>query len=695
MAHKNLLTVHKTGRARAQTNKTGGAGFDNIRENIDPHVRTKAVTTSEGTIQDTPTDEKDLVNKEYVDAQATRQAVELFLTTNASDIGGYDDLDIDVSPDAETTIQQTITAGSTTLINAFASQLNEEEINALEILESGIYDLHIHAEASFPNGMTIYYEFYHRTAGGVETLLGTSHDSDTLGLTEVEIDLHANVSTDTNFISGDRIVVKVYGRNTGAANKDITIHMEGDTVSRTEFPGFISPTFVPDHATDHEVGGGDLVDHDNITSGTIASHDTNATGTQLNTLTDNSMADTLHRHSELSASDGSPDAVVSLDANGAATFTNIIYADGNVGGLGLDVLRSANISINLNVGQDATVDRNIIVGGTVDGIDIATDVAANTTHAANNNQAHTDYLKNDADDSTTGGLNIAGDVGIGTTGPLSNLEVKDSALTGATITISNTGGSSTANEARGALDFYNADTSSGGPGVTGKILSKTVDVFGRGSILDFEVGSTGPGNRATVLSINPLTTVVNGVTANRSIFTPDGLLMGRGTTSNNEEGGKVYWGWDSGPYITSFRNHVSDGDVQGLKFYTHGSLTFGDAADLGMTIQADGNIGVGTTGTTANTNRIFNNAESDTYLEFTKNNPVVAISSIALHVNGANQLVITDTAGVDKCTITPNTDVVGDLTAGTIQADNGFTGSFTEHTGKTVTVVGGIITTVV
>ena len=102
-----------------------------------------------GTIQHTPTEEKDIVNKEYVDSIATRQVVELFLTTNASDIGTYDDLDIDVSPDAETTIQQTITANSTTLINSFASKLGEEEINALEILENGIYDLHIHAEADF------------------------------------------------------------------------------------------------------------------------------------------------------------------------------------------------------------------------------------------------------------------------------------------------------------------------------------------------------------------------------------------------------------------------------------------------------------------------------------------------------------------------------------------------------------------
>ena len=50
---------------------------------------------------------------------------------------------------------------------------------------------------------------------------------------------------------------------------------------------------------------------------TVASHaDTSATGAELNTLTDDSMGDALHRHSELSAIDGTPDAVVKVDAVG-------------------------------------------------------------------------------------------------------------------------------------------------------------------------------------------------------------------------------------------------------------------------------------------------------------------------------------------------------------------------------------------
>jgi hypothetical protein len=63
---------------------------------------------------------------------------------------------------------------------------------------------------------------------------------------------------------------------------------------------------------------------------TIASHtDTSATGAELDILTDNSIADALHRHSELVASDGSPDPALSIDANGHAWMADglIFYTD--------------------------------------------------------------------------------------------------------------------------------------------------------------------------------------------------------------------------------------------------------------------------------------------------------------------------------------------------------------------------------
>jgi len=89
------------------------------------------------------------------------------------------------------------------------------------------------------------------------------------------------------------------------------------------------------HAPTHAVAGTDPVtithaqttgrgtDDHHAQSHTVASHnDTSATGAQLDTLTDDSMADALHRHSELSASDGSPNPVLSVDADGNVGINN-------------------------------------------------------------------------------------------------------------------------------------------------------------------------------------------------------------------------------------------------------------------------------------------------------------------------------------------------------------------------------------
>ena len=401
---------------------------------------------SHGGVLATPTQELNPVNKEYVDS-LVRGNVELFLTEDASDIGTYFDLTIDETGNAEENTTQAITGNSTNLIAAYASILDETEIDAITALESGIYTTHIHASANFPVGMKIYFEFYKRTAGGTETLLGTSHDSDTLSATESQEELHASITEDLSWTAGDRIVVKIYGRNDNAATKNITIFVEGDTLSRVAFPAFIPPTFVGPH--------------------TIASHsDTTATGAELETLTDNSMADSLHRHSELSASDGTPDQALTVDANGRVNISYDLIVDSNL--LFVDVapgfvgIGTATPGEMLDVVGNAEINGNIIVTGTVDGINIATDVAANTlkdtnvttnitvveaptnvdiqssdgtndtiaaadvtnagvmtttmydehvvntAHAIDNTQAHTDYLLNSAADVGVG-LSLTGD----------------------------------------------------------------------------------------------------------------------------------------------------------------------------------------------------------------------------------------------------------------------------------------------
>lgn len=187
-----------------------------------------------------PVNEIDYTNKAYVDNVAARSEIDVFLTENASDIGGYFDLEVNVITATKEDIVQSITANSTTLIASFASILGEAQINEIRLLESGIYALHIHAEGQVINNLLLYCEFYKRTSGGVETLLGTSHDSSILTTSEAEYDVHASITFDTLWVSGDRFIIKVYGRNNGAAAKNITIYMEGETATRAEFPGFIS-----------------------------------------------------------------------------------------------------------------------------------------------------------------------------------------------------------------------------------------------------------------------------------------------------------------------------------------------------------------------------------------------------------------------------------------------------------------------
>lgn len=100
-----------------------------------------------------------------------------------------------------------------------------------------------------------------------------------------------------------------------AINQTYLVGQSGDnTGDQTSIVGITGTMAQFDTAV---TNGNFMYDGDAPQAHNIASHsDTSATGTELNTLTDNSMADTLHRHSELSASDGTPDKAWSVNATG-------------------------------------------------------------------------------------------------------------------------------------------------------------------------------------------------------------------------------------------------------------------------------------------------------------------------------------------------------------------------------------------
>lgn len=87
-------------------------------------------------------------------------------------------------------------------------------------------------------------------------------------------------------------------------------------------------------------------------SHTVASHsDTTATGVELETLTNDSMADTLHRHSELSASDGTPNTAVSVDADGNVTMSYNATVSGALGVTGATTLSTIGLSSGTTINE--------------------------------------------------------------------------------------------------------------------------------------------------------------------------------------------------------------------------------------------------------------------------------------------------------------------------------------------------------
>jgi len=287
----------------------------------------KTISTRQGTITHIPTEHNDIVNKQYVDDSIPAN-LSLFFTENGSDIGGAY-LDMEVSPvtDAEENTLTAIPANSTgTLMATFATLLNDSVISGIVELPIGVYGFHIHCQASSAAKLSMYAELYHRNVGGTETLLLTSEDSNLIPIAKGSIGFHGTLTTEKEWASDDRIVIKLYGKNNSAASRDLTIYVEGTTATRAELPAI---------------------------RGTIAPALWDRTGTVLSPVT----------------------AGDNIETSGAGVFEGL-----NPYGIGTADLGSGTFKWRtLFLTADANVGGNVNVTGTVDGIDIATDVAANTS----------------------------------------------------------------------------------------------------------------------------------------------------------------------------------------------------------------------------------------------------------------------------------------------------------------------------
>uniref|UniRef100_A0A6M3XWB0 Uncharacterized protein n=1 Tax=viral metagenome TaxID=1070528 RepID=A0A6M3XWB0_9ZZZZ len=139
-------------------------------------------------------------------------------------------------------------------------------------------------------------------------------------------------------------------------------------------------------------------------------HSVNAANTTYTNLVNDSMADALHRHSELSASDGTPNPALSVDATGNVG----IGTTGPASKLHVTGAGSADTVLTLGT-QDSTpyiksVNNNLIIQADVQNLFLRT--------------AAGKYVNID----TGSGLLVSGNVGIGTTAPSEKLDVNSDAI---------------------------------------------------------------------------------------------------------------------------------------------------------------------------------------------------------------------------------------------------------------------------
>ena len=205
---------------------------------LDDFAERQNIDTREGTIQKVPVDAKDIVNKEYVDS-TVGGGVELYLTEDdSSDIGAtYKQLvPFPTGAGKEDTVTA-INSAAAVKIEEYATEVGCGCVSVLTSIPEGVVRLHLHAKGEVASRLKLYYELYKRDNLDDETLLGTSDISSFLTTSEVGYDIHLTLTSETTWVSTDRIVLKLYGTSTLVVNKDLTIYCEGNTASRTRITG--------------------------------------------------------------------------------------------------------------------------------------------------------------------------------------------------------------------------------------------------------------------------------------------------------------------------------------------------------------------------------------------------------------------------------------------------------------------------
>jgi len=285
-----IRKIPNTTRSHNQGHKSAGI--------LDDFSIRKTTATKQGTIEHTPINPKDIVNKEYVDAQVVNTGIDLFAYNSASDTGSYKQFKL--TPSSGVKVEGIVSVAGNATAQDVGARITEVDIDCEEIIKNlttGVYNFHVHLKAATANRLKFYAKFYVRHADTSETLIGTTDPSVYIGTTEDHYDLHTTITDDYPLTTGDRIVVKAYASNSSSAATNIYIYVEGDTAARVSLRALSSPRTHSSLAN---------LNWDN--AGHTFDVDLDMNNHQINNLQDESSADTAYVATFLYGTDATPPA---------------------------------------------------------------------------------------------------------------------------------------------------------------------------------------------------------------------------------------------------------------------------------------------------------------------------------------------------------------------------------------------------
>jgi len=310
---------------------------------------------------------------------------------------------------------------------------------------------------------------------------------------------------------------------------------------------------------------------------------------------------------------------------GSAALNGVLFGStlssvrkGN-GGTNLQMINSANVSIIIDSDNSATGEYFNIMKGTGDSSTATeifkVDLSGNATFAGDVTLTGTgDKILDIYRDGGSGHsirlhsegvswIDNNNNFGIGTNSPDTKLHIADS--TSPIFTFERLDTTTTANEVIGQFNFKSTDSTDTGVNASIKVIKQDLSVATVPMAITFETGVSGTVNER--MRIDSSGNVGIGTTSPENLLhvQQKGLFTGihntagiriksDGASASGNYHGTIALSKGTGSVAISAVQESTDSDVMGMAFFTHPSVTGGDASVEKMRIDSSGNVGIGT-----------------------------------------------------------------------------------------------------